>query len=51
MQRAHRHAHRRIWLVLGLLIPLGLILALWFRPPQPIEEQRPAGNITQGETS
>ena len=32
MQRAYRKAHRTIWLILAILIPLVLGLALMMRP-------------------
>ncbi|KZK75537.1 hypothetical protein PsW64_05445 [Pseudovibrio sp. W64] len=32
MQRAYRKAHRTIWLILAILIPLVLGLALLMRP-------------------
>jgi hypothetical protein len=35
MKRAHRRWHRRIWLVLPLLLAAILGAALWVRPPTP----------------
>jgi uncharacterized protein involved in exopolysaccharide biosynthesis len=33
MKRAHRRWHRRLWLVLPVLVLLGFGAALAFRPP------------------
>ena len=33
MTRAHRSLHRLIWPILALLVALGVVLALWLRPP------------------
>jgi hypothetical protein len=33
MTRTHRALHRVIWPILALLVALGLLLALWLRPP------------------
>jgi hypothetical protein len=33
MTRTHRSLHRVIWPVLALLVALGVLLALWLRPP------------------
>jgi hypothetical protein len=37
MRRAHRRAHRLIWLLLAGLLPAVLLLSLVFRPIGPIE--------------
>ena len=39
MRRPHRAAHRVIWPVLGLVVALGLALALAWRPDNPLESQ------------
>lgn len=44
MQRAHRRNHFLLWLLLGLLIPLGLVMALLLRPSMPVESQRPGSD-------
>ncbi len=31
MQHPHRRAHRRLWLLLALLLPLALLGAAWQR--------------------
>lgn len=33
MRRAHRRWHRRIWVVLPVLVALGFAMALLLRPP------------------
>jgi hypothetical protein len=38
MRRAHRRAHLGLWLLLAALLPLGLVLALAFRPGSPPPE-------------
>ena len=47
MQAAHRRAHRRIWQVLALLLPLAFLLALGLRPGQPVEETRFEAPLTE----
>ena len=38
MKAVHRRAHRRIWAVLAVLLPLLLLGALMLRPGGPLEE-------------
>lgn len=33
MTRAHRSLHRIVWPILAVLVALGVLLALWLRPP------------------
>ena len=33
MTRTHRSLHRLIWPILALLVVIGVIMALWLRPP------------------
>ena len=33
MTRTHRALHRMIWPILALLVVIGVVLALWLRPP------------------
>ena len=33
MTRTHRALHRVIWPILALLVVIGVVLALWLRPP------------------
>jgi hypothetical protein len=33
MTRRHRTLHRVIWPILALLVVIGVVLALWLRPP------------------
>jgi hypothetical protein len=33
LTRTHRALHRVIWPILALLVALGVLLALWLRPP------------------
>jgi hypothetical protein len=33
MTRTHRSLHRVVWPILALLVALGVLLALWLRPP------------------
>lgn len=37
MQRRHRSAHRRVWLLLSALLPALLLAALAFRQKGPVE--------------
>jgi hypothetical protein len=37
MQRRHRSAHRRVWLLLSMLLPALLLAALAFRQNGPAE--------------
>jgi hypothetical protein len=37
MQRRHRRAHLRIWLLLLVLLPLGFALGLTLRQERPVE--------------
>ena len=37
MRRAHRTAHARLWLILGLLLPAALLALLSLRQPTPFE--------------
>jgi hypothetical protein len=45
MRLEHRTFHRRAWHVLSIVVTLGVILALWLRPPpdQP-EPMQPAAS-------
>jgi hypothetical protein len=40
--RRLRRRHRRIWLVLAVLLPLLYVLALAARPPAPLVDSLPA---------
>ena len=54
MQAAHRRAHRRMWQVLAVALPLLFILALLLRPGTPLEEtifEAPRSEAPQTETS
>jgi hypothetical protein len=33
MTRQHRSLHRVLWPILALVVAVGLVLALWLRPP------------------
>jgi hypothetical protein len=33
MTRTHRSLHRIVWPILAVLVALGVLLALWLRPP------------------
>ena len=33
MTRTHRSLHRIVWPILALLVAIGVVLALWLRPP------------------
>lgn len=33
MTRAHRSLHRLLWPILAIAVVLGVVLALWLRPP------------------
>lgn len=33
MTRTHRALHRVIWPIIALLVVIGVVLALWLRPP------------------
>jgi hypothetical protein len=33
MTRAHRSLHRLLWPILAIVVVLGVVLALWLRPP------------------
>ncbi len=33
MLRAHRKAHRRIWIALAVLLPVFIAVSLWLRQP------------------
>lgn len=48
MQRAHRAAHRRIWIVLAILIPAILIGAMLVRQANP--ENEPAVRLAPPST-
>lgn len=39
MQVAQRRAHRSLWLVLGIFIPILFVAALILRPDVPIEAE------------
>ncbi len=39
MQVGHRRAHRAIWLVLGVLLPVLFVAALALRPDLPVEAE------------
>jgi hypothetical protein len=40
MTRAHRSLHRVIWPILALIVVLGVVLALWLRPPPEDDDAR-----------
>lgn len=42
MQASHRRLHARIWLAWAILLPLGFILALLLREPDPVDADQPA---------
>jgi hypothetical protein len=42
MTRAHRSLHRIVWPILALAVALGVVLALWLRPPPEPGEARTA---------
>jgi len=42
MMRPHRAAHRALWPALALAIGLGFVMALFLRPPAPLEAPRTA---------
>ena len=52
MTRMHRSLHRIVWPILALAVALGVVLALWLRPPPdddntraippPVPMERPA---------
>ena len=33
MTRAHRSLHRLLWPILAIAVIVGVVLALWLRPP------------------
>jgi hypothetical protein len=43
MKRAHQAAHRRIWMVLGVLLPVMLLSLVALRQTEPLD--RPAVKI------
>jgi hypothetical protein len=45
MLRAHRVAHRRIWLALGPLLTLGVLIGLVHRPQPLIQPPPPLTEI------
>jgi hypothetical protein len=40
MTRSHRSLHRVIWPLLALIVVLGVVLALWLRPPPEDDDAR-----------
>ena len=46
MTRAHRTLHRIVWPILAVLVALGVLLALWLRPP-PDHAAAPALRLEQ----
>ncbi len=38
MQRRHRVAHRRAWLLIAVVLPVLFVLALAVRPDLPVDE-------------
>jgi hypothetical protein len=40
MTRTHRSLHRMIWPILALIVVLGVVLALWLRPPPEDDDTR-----------
>jgi hypothetical protein len=48
MTRTHRRLHRIVWPILALIVALGVLLALWLRPPPDhaaapaVQSERPA---------
>jgi hypothetical protein len=46
MTRAHRSLHRIVWPILAVLVALGVLLALWLRPP-PDHAAAPAPRLEQ----
>jgi len=46
MTRTHRSLHRIVWPILAVLVALGVVLALWLRPP-PKEVDAPAIRLEQ----
>jgi hypothetical protein len=46
MTRAHRSLHRIVWPILAALVALGVLLALWLRPP-PKEAGVPAVQVQE----
>jgi hypothetical protein len=46
MTRAHRSLHHIVWPILAVLVALGVVLALWLRPP-PKEAAVPAIQVEQ----
>jgi hypothetical protein len=41
MQAIHRRRHAWIWIAWAVLLPLGFVLALVLRPPEPVDSQQP----------
>jgi len=46
MTRTHRSLHRIVWPILAVLVALGVLLALWMRPP-PDHAAAPALRLEQ----
>jgi hypothetical protein len=46
MTRTHRSLHRVVWPILAVLVALGVVLALWLRPP-PDHAEAPALRLEQ----
>lgn len=42
MKRAHRSAHRLLWLVLAPVLAAVLVAAVMLRPPEPVNDALPA---------
>ena len=46
MTRAHRSLHRIVWPILAALVALGVLLALWLRPP-PDQAMAPTARLEE----
>jgi hypothetical protein len=47
MTRTHRSLHRVIWPILALLVAIGVVLALWLRPPPEHAKLTPRASVEQ----
>ncbi len=45
MTRTHRALHRIVWPILAVLVALGVLLALWLRPPPDHAAAAPASGV------
>ncbi len=50
MTRTHRRWHAWLWLVIGPLVLLGVILAVKWRPAQPVERYLPPQADERGQS-